>query len=44
MKTALKDEMLTVNECLLLIVTKEEYAKNSKILSKYSIELIISYV
>lgn len=33
-KTVLKAEILTVNESLLLLVTKEEYFKNSKVISK----------
>lgn len=33
-KTTLKGEVLTVNEFLLSLVTKEEYAKYSKLLSK----------
>lgn len=33
-KTALKGEILTVNEYLILLVTKEEFGKNSKVLSK----------
>lgn len=33
-KTALKSEILTLNEFLLVTVTKDEFSKNSKILSK----------
>lgn len=34
-KTALKGDVLTLNELFVLLVTKEEYGKNAKVLSQY---------
>lgn len=34
-RTALKGEVLTLHEFLVIPVTKEEYARNSKILSEF---------